>query len=51
MGIFFAFCLCLKTISENKLKAFNIGTMNIKKGVTKKEQEDMKKKVRRDVIC
>ena len=39
------FVLCLKTISENKLKAFNIGTMNIKKGVTKKEQEDMKKKV------
>ena len=37
--------LYLKTISENKLKAFNIGTMNIKKGVTKKEQEDMKKKV------
>ena len=27
------------------MKAFNIGTMNLKKGVTKKEQEDMKKRV------
>ena len=35
----------LQTISENKLKAFNIGSMNTKKGVSKKEQEDQKKKV------
>merc|ERR1712156_639103 len=33
-----------KAISMNKLKAFNIGTMNIKKTMTKKEQEDLKKK-------
>merc|ERR1712079_847338 len=33
-----------KAISMNKLKAFNIGTMNIKKTLSKKEQEDLKKK-------
>ncbi|XP_013393846.1 U2 snRNP-associated SURP motif-containing protein isoform X1 [Lingula anatina] len=34
-----------KNISESKLKAFNIGSMNLpKKGMTKKEQEEMKKK-------
>ena len=48
--ICFWFCFCSQTISENKLKAFNIGTMNIKKGVTKKEQEDLKKKVCNGII-
>merc|ERR1712141_808138 len=33
-----------KAISMNKLKAFNIGTMNVKKNLSKKEQEDLKKK-------
>lgn len=34
-----------KAISESKLKAFNIGTMNIgKKGLSKKEQEELKRK-------
>ena len=33
----------LQNISENKLKAFNIGTMNIIKGSSKKEQEDKRK--------
>lgn len=36
----------LQAISESKLKAFNIGTMNIgKKGLSKKEQEELKRKV------
>ncbi len=34
-----------QSIAENKLKAFNIGNMNLKKGRTKKEQEEIKKKV------
>ncbi|CAH1782434.1 unnamed protein product [Owenia fusiformis] len=35
----------MKSISENKLKAFSIGSMNLpKKGMTKKEQEVFKKK-------
>uniref|UniRef100_A0A0L8H321 Uncharacterized protein n=1 Tax=Octopus bimaculoides TaxID=37653 RepID=A0A0L8H321_OCTBM len=35
----------VKAISESKLKAFNIGTMNIgKKGLSKKEQEELKRK-------
>jgi len=33
-----------KAISMNKLKAFNIGTMNVKKVLSKKEQEDLRKK-------
>ena len=36
----------LQNLTENKLKAFNIGTMNAKKGLSKKEQEDYRKKVR-----
>ena len=32
-------------ITENKLKAFNTGSMNVKKGLSKKEQEEMRKKV------
>lgn len=40
------FSMNLQAISESKLKAFNIGTMNIgKKGLSKKEQEELKRKV------
>lgn len=38
--------LFMQNIPENKLKAFNIGSMNLVKGSTRKELEDMKKKVR-----
>ena len=35
----------LQGISDHKLKAFNIGAMNSKKGMSKREQEELKKKV------
>ena len=35
----------LQSIPESKLKAFSIGAMNQKKGLSKKEQEELKKKV------
>ncbi|XP_078694249.1 U2 snRNP-associated SURP motif-containing protein-like isoform X4 [Branchiostoma floridae x Branchiostoma belcheri] len=34
----------MKTISEQKLKAFSVGRMNQKKTLSKKEQEELKKK-------
>ena len=40
------FFLLFQNIPKNKLKAFNIGTMNIKKGMSRKEQEEVRKKVR-----
>lgn len=33
-----------KSIAEDKLKAFNIGNMNLKKSLSKREQDDEKKK-------
>ena len=37
----------LLQISESKMKAFNIGTMNLaKKGMSKREQEEHKRRVR-----
>ena len=38
-------CGHLQNISENKLKAFNIGAMNLKKTVSKKGKDGDKKKV------
>ncbi|XP_064638246.1 U2 snRNP-associated SURP motif-containing protein-like isoform X2 [Lineus longissimus] len=41
----------MKNISENKLKAFNIGTMNVaKKLLSKREQEEMKKKQQEEEV-
>ncbi len=36
----------LQNISQSKLKMFNIGSMNIRKGMTKREKDEEKKKVK-----
>ena len=35
----------LQNMNDSRLKAFNIGTMNAKKALSKKEQEEARKKV------